>query len=327
MARILVVDDEPHLRELLVDALSGQDLQVTSAASGAEAMRLAQSQNFDLVVTDLLLEDCQGTDVVDRLRCDGNDIPAVVITGQHDPQALSNASRIRPVEMMTKPLDIDHLRRTVRDELDRQADKEHRARRARRLESLAHRGSKERREAKRQLQATSDDLSTAYRTLNGRIADQKTLIDYQQELIAARTDDEVFKVLFRTFVRQSGPVYGAAMVCNSEAELQMVGRFGVPVPDNSNFCKALAAPILDAAVEHPRCFTIDAGEDAHMFPPFIHRYLAGVSILAIPLIPADGELIGLVVLYRKGEQPFVKDDCHLASMIAPATAKAIARND
>jgi GAF domain-containing protein len=59
----------------------------------------------------------------------------------------------------------------------------------------------------------------------------------------------------------------------------------------------------------------------------VTRYLPGVTILAIPLIPAPGELIGMVMLYRKGEQPFDQADIDLAAGLAHPTALAVRRND
>ena len=47
----------------------------------------------------------------------------------------------------------------------------------------------------------------------------------------------------------------------------------------------------------------------------------------MPLIPSEGELIGLVVLYRKGEQPFSRGDLELSRLLGPPTAVVIRRND
>ena len=57
------------------------------------------------------------------------------------------------------------------------------------------------------------------------------------------------------------------------------------------------------------------------------RYLPGVSALTIPLMPTPGELIGVVLLYRKGEQPFTDSDVALAELIAAPTSLAVRRND
>jgi len=117
------------------------------------------------------------------------------------------------------------------------------------------------------------------------------------------------------------------MVCDSEAELQISGRFGVPQPDEASFCHELCEPLINIILESPRCMLIDAGERPELFDESIRRFLPGLSILVMPLIPAPGELIGLVVMYRKGEQPFTDIDVELAGMIAPPTAAAVRRND
>ena len=68
IAHVLIVDDEREIRELLTDALSLDGINVSSAASGKEALDLCRTQCPDLVVTDLLLGDCTGLDVIERLR-------------------------------------------------------------------------------------------------------------------------------------------------------------------------------------------------------------------------------------------------------------------
>ena len=305
-AKVLVVDDEPQLRNLLVDALSGPDIEITVASSGEEAVRLAAGQGMDLIVADLYLGDCTGLDVIDRLRDDNADLPAVVITGSASPVDMAQASRSRPVELMTKPLDVERLLKTVRLELGRQADRRTRSRR---------------------MDDTCAELTVAYRGLSSQMAMQKVVLGYQNELLSAKTDDDVFRSLFRLFVKRSGSVYGAALVCDSAAQLNIIGRFGVPYPDSVEFCRALSDPLVDAILTTPQVMLFDAGRSSEMFDGSIRRYLPGLSILLVPLIPAPGELIGLVMLYRKGEQPFGDHDVAIAEMIAAPTAVAVRRND
>jgi len=156
---------------------------------------------------------------------------------------------------------------------------------------------------------------------------QQTVINYQNSMIAARNDDEVFAALFRAFASRTGPLFGVALVCDENAKLNVIGRFGVPRPDELGFCQKLIPPIVDKVLVTPRCMVFDAWDEADLFDPAIRRRLCGVSILVVPLIPAPGELIGMGVLYRKGEQPFVEQDIALADMIALATATAVRRND
>lgn len=323
-ANVLVVDDEPVVRDLLVDALSGPDIEIITASSGKEAVELAAGRNVDLVVADLYLGDCTGLEVIDRLRDSDVDLPAVVITGNPNIRNLTEASRSRPVELMTKPLDIDRLLSTIRTELARRADRRKRSARFRRAYRKADR---RRRDTQEHLDTTCADLTGAYRNLSSQLAMQKVVLGFQNDLLSAKTDDDVFCSLFRMFVRRSGGLYGAALVCDSNAQLNIIGRFGVPYPDSVDFCRALSDPLVDAVLATPEVMLFDAGRSIDMFDESIHRYLPGLSILLIPLIPGPGELIGMIMLYRKGEQPFGDHDVAIAEMIAAPTAIAVRRND
>lgn len=323
---ILVVDDEPDLREMLAEALADADVRVMTAGSGAEAISLARTCRPDIVITDLCLGDCNGLDVLDGLRgCFKTDLPAVVITGHGDIQAFTEASRRRPIELMLKPLDINRLRETVRRELGRCQDATHLSRRASRLRKLAHEVNRQRKHIKGQLRRDDQVIKDACDTLTTRMVAQEAVIDFQRSLIAARCDDDVFRNLFRLFVQRSGGLFGVAMVCNENAELRIVGRFGTPGPDGLAFCQRLCEPIVNLLLAKPRVTLLDAFEQQQVFDESIRRYLPGLSILAVPLSPAAGEMIGAVLLYRKGEQPFLDDDIRLAEAIAPSTAMAIER--
>jgi len=326
-AKVLVVDDEPQLRELLTDALSGPEVRVMAAASGAEALDLAGRDRPDIVVADIRLSDSNGLEVIDKLRAGRDEMPAVVITGYGDAKLLTEASRRRPVDVMTKPLDIERLRAAIREELARQAQYRRLCSRTRRLRSLAKSISRRRRGDISRLDAACAELTSAYRSLSDQMTIQQWLINYQNELIGARNDDDIFAALFRTFVRRSGAVFGVAMVTDADAELCIMGRFGVPQPDPITFCRALVAPAVDAVLVDPSCALIEADEKPELFPEAIRRYLPGLTILALPLMPSSGEIIGLVVLYRKGEQPFTSDDMAFAELISIPTAMAISRNE
>lgn len=79
-ANILVVDDDPAIRELVRDYLVEHDLQVSTAASGAEMDKVLGSEMVDLVILDLKLPDEDGLVIARRLR-EKLDIPIIILTG------------------------------------------------------------------------------------------------------------------------------------------------------------------------------------------------------------------------------------------------------
>ena len=324
-AHVLVVDDEPELRELLVDALSDGDMEISAAANGKEAIDLVTRGNIDFIVTDLCLPDCTGLDILDELSELHEEIPSVVITGHGDAKIFSEASRRRPVELMTKPLDVDRLRSAIREGLSRRANSSHLRLRTQRLRRVANRINRQRKTITRQLETTCAELTDAYRGLSGQLSIQKVLLSYQNELIAASSDDGVFRTLFRLFVQQSGAVFGISLICNASDELQIVGRFGVPQPDSLRFCQLLSRPLVSAVLAEGQAVLLDLSDQHDLFDQSIHRYLPGINALAAPLVDTTAEMAGLAILYRKGEQPFTEADLCLAESISAPTAVALGR--
>lgn len=99
---VLVVEDEPKLRDLLRSYLEREGLEVFTTASGAEALTVSQNAELDLVVLDLGLPDIPGEEVVRELRR-RSDVPIIMLTARSD-----ESDRIAGLEMgaddyLTKP--------------------------------------------------------------------------------------------------------------------------------------------------------------------------------------------------------------------------------
>ena len=108
IVRVLLVEDEPKLRESLLEGLRLEDWAVTGAASGSEALREIEAQPFDLVVLDWMLPDRDGLDILRQLRASGCRVPVLLITARggsnRDMAFQSGASAF-----LTKPFAFDEL--------------------------------------------------------------------------------------------------------------------------------------------------------------------------------------------------------------------------
>jgi len=106
---LLVVDDEPFLRDAVAASLRFLGFDVTTADNGAEALRLARDSRFDLLVLDVMLPDVDGFDVVRRLRRDGSWVPVIFLTAR-DTQADKVAGlTIGGDDYLTKPFGLEEL--------------------------------------------------------------------------------------------------------------------------------------------------------------------------------------------------------------------------
>jgi two-component system, OmpR family, response regulator len=116
---LLVVDDEPFLRDAVAASLRFLGFGVSTAETGAEALRLARHQPFDLVVLDVMLPDIDGFDVMRRLRRDGREVPVIFLTAR-DTQADKVAGlTLGGDDYMTKPFGLEELAARIRTVLRR----------------------------------------------------------------------------------------------------------------------------------------------------------------------------------------------------------------
>ena len=79
--RVLIADDEPHVREMLRDFLGGRGYEVATAATGGQALDAVPTFQPDVILIDMLMPDLSGTDVLAALRRAGVTVPVILMSG------------------------------------------------------------------------------------------------------------------------------------------------------------------------------------------------------------------------------------------------------
>jgi len=128
--RVLIVDDEPDVLELVDFKLSGEGFEVVRAANGLEALSKARCESPQVIVLDMMLPDLDGRLVCEILRAQPftRDVPVVVLSALDRPLPRSRGAKIRVAHWLKKGSDLAALGDCVRAALE-----EHLARVARRL--------------------------------------------------------------------------------------------------------------------------------------------------------------------------------------------------
>ncbi len=115
--RILVVDDEPIIRLYFEEVLSLANAQVTSCASGAEALRQfdAAPHGFDLIITDQTMPGGSGVDLIREIRKLNRDVPVFLHSGYPDAVDPQDVARYKITKVLLKPSTADELTRAIND--------------------------------------------------------------------------------------------------------------------------------------------------------------------------------------------------------------------
>jgi len=111
--RLLIVDDELLIRDLLYDYFAARDFDIAVAENGQRALTLLEKDRFDTVILDLKIPDIDGLELAERIRAEHNDLPIILITGYPSVESAIGALRHRVDDYFIKPVNLTHLRRAV----------------------------------------------------------------------------------------------------------------------------------------------------------------------------------------------------------------------
>ena len=114
--RILLVDDEPTLRELMCEMLKGEGYQIVQANNGLEAKTILETEKFDLLITDLRMPKMDGTQLLDWCRKSKIHFPVIFVTASSELLASDDlALKDCCVAVLHKPFDLNNIITAVTD--------------------------------------------------------------------------------------------------------------------------------------------------------------------------------------------------------------------
>lgn len=113
MKKILVVDDTKNIRTLLTTCLELNGFNVVTASSGIEALKLFESEKFDLIFLDIKLPEVSGTEVLRRLRSMGVSAPVVIMTAYATVKNAVECTKLGAVAYLQKPFTADKVKQVL----------------------------------------------------------------------------------------------------------------------------------------------------------------------------------------------------------------------
>ena len=109
MDRILLVEDEDQLRELLQMNLEMENFEVVTAANGKKAFKIFNEQHFDLIILDIMLPDMDGLTVCEQIRLRNTEVPIIFLTAKDAAAERVEGLKKGGDDYITKPFDLEEL--------------------------------------------------------------------------------------------------------------------------------------------------------------------------------------------------------------------------
>lgn len=119
MPKILIIDDEKAIRSTLKEILAYEKYEVEEAVDGAEGLKKAGAENFDLILCDIKMPKMDGMEVLQKLMEMQSDTPVVMISGHGTIDNAVEAIKKGAYDFISKPPDLNRLLVTVRNALDK----------------------------------------------------------------------------------------------------------------------------------------------------------------------------------------------------------------
>ncbi len=107
--KVLVIDDEPGVRELISEALSLSEITAIQAADGLEALSFLRRERFDLLILDINMPKLDGLALLEKLRTEGMSVPVLMLSARADKADINQGLRTGADDYLTKPFSIEEL--------------------------------------------------------------------------------------------------------------------------------------------------------------------------------------------------------------------------
>ncbi|MFH0727970.1 MAG: response regulator [Pseudomonadota bacterium] len=112
--KILLVDDEKEFLEIMAERMSARDMEVTTAASALEAIKLIENHAYDAVVLDLMMPEMDGLDALKAMKDKRPELQIILLTGYATVEKGIEAMKLGAMDLVQKPADLKSLTEKIK---------------------------------------------------------------------------------------------------------------------------------------------------------------------------------------------------------------------
>ncbi len=323
---VLIVDDEPDIREMLGDLLNGQPVQIHTAANLDEAREIALTQSIDLALVDIKLPDGDGMDLAQELHNRDPEMQSIVMTGKPSLKRAVEAMRLGSCDFVSKPLDINEINTCVLRALQRRVDGNKSQARVMRLKKLCRKLNRARHEVTQQVDILCNDLVTAYQELAGQMKHVQVTSQFKAILDQELDLEQVLRRVLEFVLQHIGSTNAVIFLPGTSGGYTTGGYI------NYSFDKETASVLLGhlADVAAPRIadaeelFHLTGNDEIHSWLSDDSAWLENCHVVGLPCRKGE-ETMAALLLFRDNGEPFDAEALESLGAVGPVLAAHLSR--
>ena len=320
--RVLIVDDEPDLIELVGDVICREGCGIVTARNLYEARKVLTTESIELMVMDLHLPDGDGMSLLPTLQKHQPNASAIVITGSPSMGGAISAMRGGALDFVPKPFTNQQLSERIRQALDRQAVVGKREKQLGKLRDAVKRLNQARRVISKKVDLLCNDLVSAYGELSRQLDGVRTQEGFRKYVAEAKDLEQLLCHAMDWLLRQLGYANIGVWLVSEDGEFQLGAYMKYTIPGEAMLTEALKRVLLPIVVRDG--FVRMPAEELHegLTPQEMH-FIKDQEIIAVNCTYL-GESLAALVFFRDARSPFNDDDVAMLQSVSPIFAVTLA---
>lgn len=245
--RVLIVDDEPGLIEVLTEVVGSLDCQILTAGTLSQARKILESQDVEVMLTDVHLPDGDGVSLVPTLRSRRPSASAIVITGSPNLDNCANAFREGAIDFIAKPFSNERVIAQVRKAIATQARAAKDGRKIERLRLAVKRLNKARKLISKKVDLLCNDLVSAYGELSKQLDVVRNVEGFRKYIANAKDLEQLLCHAMDWLMREIGYSNVAVWLAGEDGEFQLGAYMKYTVPGEPALTEAIRRVVLPLA--------------------------------------------------------------------------------
>lgn len=320
--RVLVVDDEPGLVEMISEVVAGLDCKVITARSLSQARRALSRGNVELLLTDVKLPDGDGMSLLASLHKHKPTATAIVMTGSPSVDGAISAIRGGAIDFVAKPFNNNHLVDRIRMALEQQSIRDRQQKRMTRLREAVRKLGTAKRMVSQKVDLLCNDLVGAYGDLSKQVDLVRTEESFRKQLDQSKDLEQLLCHTMDWLIRQLGYANVGLWLAGDEGTFQLGAYMKYTIAGDDPVVEAMQNGILPGTMKDG--FMHSPGEYLRdCLPAAQFEILAKQDILGIACNYL-AEPLAAVMFFRDSETPFTDNDVATLKAVAPLLATALA---